>query len=94
MDDDSGVLSWIVAIIIVIGFLVVASTGGCDANPQDVTRILTQDGITNIKLGGYGWFDCGRDDYFSSTFTGVKNGQPVSGVVCKGGLKDYTIRYD
>jgi hypothetical protein len=38
-------------------------------------------------------FLCGHGDLTSETFEGIKNGQPVKGVVCGGALKAYTIRY-
>lgn len=71
----------------------VIGLGGCTVAPNEATNTLAAAGYTNIDLGGYSWFGCGRDDGFSRTFTATSvNGSHVEGVVCAGLLKGTTVR--
>jgi len=54
---------------------------------------MRQEGITNFHDEGPVYFSCGGEDLFGSHFSGVKNGQRVTGSVCGGWMKDYTVRY-
>ena len=48
-----------------------------------------------VKVGGYGWFACGKGDVFATNFTAENaQGHTVSGTVCKGWLKGSTVRFD
>lgn len=73
---------------------VVALLASCGVNPHAAKSAIEAYGMTNVEIGGYAFFGCGKDD-FSSSFkaTGV-NGKPVSGVVCSGLLKGVTVRFD
>jgi hypothetical protein len=67
---------------------------GC-TKPHEAYRVLTTSGYTNIYVGGYSYFMCGRDDWFRTRFTAIGvNGQPVSGAVCGGVFKGYTVRLE
>lgn len=59
------------------------------------TKVLEGAGLTPKTVGGYAWFQCGKDDTFATKFSAVnKEGQPVEGAVCKGLIvKNSTIRY-
>lgn len=79
--------------IALIGFgsLLQACTDTSDQN----VRLLESMGMSQVKLGGYGWFACSQDDTYSTKFEAVgANGQPVSGTLCGGFLKGTTVRFD
>lgn len=61
-----------------------------------VTRVLTQDGFTNITVLGFDFFaGCDSRDAYRIGFTGTKNGYKIKGAVCAGlFFKGWTIRYD
>lgn len=44
----------------------------------DVYRTLALDGYTEIEVGGYSWFGCGRDDIFRTSFRATKNGEQLT----------------
>lgn len=66
---------------------------GC-TDPEASTRALRAAGYTDVQLGDYVWFACGKDDDFATAFT-AKNphGDPVFGVVCCGLFKSCTVRF-
>lgn len=77
-------------ILIVVACLMLASC--TDAN--GTRKVLTQEGHTQIEIGGYGFFGCGKDDTFATTFSAVNaHGKRVRGVVCSGWMKGRTIRF-
>ena len=66
---------------------------GC-TQPDDAHRILKGMGFTQIAIGGYDFFACGQDDFFSTEFTARNaQGQFVSGTVCSGWFKGSTVRF-
>lgn len=71
----------------------IAAVIGC-TKPDRATRILEQQGYTEIKMHGYDLFNCSRDDIYHDKFTAKgPTGKPVSGVVCAGLLfKGSTVR--
>ena len=66
---------------------------GCTVSKDDVARLMKQEGITDWHDDGLAVIGCADDDILQSGFHGIKNGQPVKGVICGGGTKGYTIRY-
>ena len=66
---------------------------GCTVSQKDIERLMKQEGITDWKDDGYAPLGCSDDDDFHSKFHGTKNGQPVTGFICGGITKGYTIRY-
>lgn len=77
-------------IILILGILVLV---GC-TNAEEATRVLKLDGVADIKITGYAWFSCGDHDFYHTGFSGTRNGQPITGVVCSGLIfKASTIRY-
>ena len=68
-------------------------------HPVDEDRfyaLLNSEGVSDIKVTSQGTFFSGCDgrENKNSSFTGVKNKVPVSGVVCGSSFfKAYTIRY-
>lgn len=72
--------------------LVVAS---CGVDPDKAIRTLKSSGIQNPVIDGYAWFGCDEKDTFASNWHGTgADGKPVSGVICGGMLKGYTVRFD
>ncbi len=57
-------------------------------------RLLKAQGYTDIRFEGYGGFECGRGDVFSTPFRAKSiTNADVAGTVCKGWLtKSSTIR--
>lgn len=79
--------------VIVVAAMVALS--GCGVNPQNASRALEAQGLTQVQIGGWSMFGCGQDDTFKSSFTAIgANGQKVKGTVCSGWLKGVTVRYD
>jgi hypothetical protein len=60
------------------------------------TRILTQQGYSQVEITGYRWFVGSESDYFHTGFKAVSPaGIHVSGTVTKGIIfKSATIRFD
>lgn len=67
---------------------------GCTSE-TDARRALEAEGFKDIKVTGYDWFACAKDDTFHTGFTATnREGKHVSGVVCSGLLfKGATVRY-
>lgn len=61
------------------------------------TEVLRKNGFTPVKVGGYGWFDCGvgeDSDVWRTRFTAQNpKGETVTGTVCEGILKGATLRF-
>lgn len=76
----------------VLSFSVLVS---CGVDPNQGERILRSQGLTDVQIGSYAVWGCGKDDSFGSNFS-AKNasGEAVTGVICGGFLKGYTVRYD
>ena len=68
---------------------------GCSMSNDRAIKALEGVGLTDIKLTGYSFFQCGEGDAFNQGFV-AKNtkGDAVSGTVCGGWLKGSTVRFD
>jgi hypothetical protein len=77
---------------IIVGAAALLLTSCTDAS--STRRTLEDSGFTDIRVGGYAFFGCSKDDTFSTTFS-AKNpqGRAVNGVVCCGLLKSCTVRF-
>lgn len=76
-------------ILIFLGFI-----GGC-TDSDHAQKVLKQQGFTNIKITGYDFFACGRDDIYHTGFVAItRDNTVVKGTVCKGIFKSSTIRFD
>ncbi|MDW9491691.1 hypothetical protein [Sinorhizobium meliloti] len=83
----------ILAVIVVV--IIAVFLAGCGVNSQSATRALEAQGMKDVKIEGYSWFGCGKEDSYSSSFSATgANGQPVTGVVCQGFWKGTTVRFD
>lgn len=79
-------------IAIIMGIMLLS---GC-TDASNTSRILTQNGYTDVSITGYSWFMCAESDLYSTGFTAKSpNGRYVSGAVCSGMFfKGSTIRFD
>jgi hypothetical protein len=59
----------------------------------DFRRLMVQEGIVHPVKGQYQYSGCGNAGTHNSAFTGERNGVRVSGVICEGLDKGFTIRY-
>jgi hypothetical protein len=73
----------------------VAVLAAC-TDPKTATRVLEDQGYTNIQMTGYTLFSCSPDDTFHTGFSAKSPaGRQVSGTVCAGLLfKNSTIRFE
>jgi hypothetical protein len=79
--------------IILLGILVATLTGCTD--PKRATRVLNQQGFSDIQMTGYRFFICDKNDTFSTGFKAISpSGSDVTGAVCEGWLKGATVRFD
>ncbi|ELW9293892.1 hypothetical protein SIO53_001266 [Enterobacter roggenkampii] len=74
--------------------LAVLALSAC-TDPDNASRVLADNGFTNIKIGGYSWTGCGREDNYATEFSATApTGKQVHGVVCAGIWKGSTIRFE
>ena len=78
-----------------VGLLLVAMMFSC-TNEEGAKDALLDAGYHPIKIGGYGWFDGGEDDWYVTKFKAYSpdSTRLVKGVVCEGLFKGKTIRLD
>lgn len=80
---------------LLIGSILALSLMAC-TNAKDATRVLEENGYTNVQITGYNWLSCSKDDSVHTGFTAKSpNGHQVIGTVCAGLLfKNSTIRFE
>lgn len=65
------------------------------SDPKAAMKALDDAGFTDITVGGYAAWSCGKDDSYATKFTATNpRGKRVSGAVCSGWTKGSTIRFD
>lgn len=77
-----------------LGIVAVATLAlvGCSDAPT-AERVLRQQNYKDIRITGYSWSGCSRDDDFATGFIArAPNGEMVEGVVCSGWFKGATVR--
>ena len=63
-------------------------------NEHEARRVLELDGFTDVKITGYKFWACSKDDFYHTGFSAIKNKKDIDGVVCSGLLfKASTIRF-
>lgn len=76
----------------------VVAIAGCSAftDPEDATRVLENAGYTQVKMTGYQFMACSKDDTYHTGFEATApNGKRVRGTVCAGfWFKNSTIRFE
>ncbi len=62
---------------------------------KTASRVLDENGYTEVEMTGYNFFACSREDFYHTGFIAVSsNGRSVEGTVCSGLLfKNSTIRF-
>lgn len=80
---------------LIIAAGLVALLSGC-TNGSEATRILKENGYKNIRMTGYSWFACSKEDWYHTGFSAVSpSGNNVQGTVCSGLIfKNSTIRFE
>lgn len=73
----------------------VAVLAAC-TDPSTATRVLEDQGYTNVQMTGYNFMACSKDDTFHTGFTAKSPaGRQVTGTVCAGAFfKNSTIRFE
>ena len=85
-------MRFFIASIIMIAFLYALS--GCTA-PGRATRILEDDGFTDVEITGYNFFACSNDDWYHTGFRAKRGERTVYGTVCSGLIfRNSTIRFE
>lgn len=81
-------------ILVKILFLIIAVAAivGC-TDPEGATRILQQNGYTDIEITGYDAWVGGDDTYSTGFRARSPNGTVVTGAVTSDWDKGYTIRF-
>ena len=61
---------------------------------ESTEKALLHAGYKPVKIGGYGWFQGSKEDFYKTNFTAVsQNGDTITGCVTKGiFFKGNTIR--
>lgn len=81
----------VAVIIVLLGwcFSMVSCT-----EPDATKKVLEDQGYTNVVPGEWNGWACGQGDGYATSFTAISPaGKPVSGTVCSGVNKQYTIRF-
>lgn len=94
LNDAVSALLYIGSLIVVLVAIVWYSISPPGIAPADFARLMRQEAITEAQPVSVSLFSCGEGDGFATGFRGIKNGQPVKGVICSGIFKSNTIRYD
>jgi hypothetical protein len=67
-------------LLVFLSFLFLSCT-----NPEKATRILKQQGYTEIQITGYDWWSCHKGEYVATGFKAkTVAGYQVEGCVCEG----------
>ncbi len=64
------------------------------ANPEGATKVLEEDGYTDITIKGRKFLGCDREFYRTAFTANNSRGIPVSGVVCDGLFSGSVIKKD
>lgn len=71
-----------------------AANGGC-IDSAGTTRVLRQQGYSEVEITGWRPLSCGKDDTFATGFRAKSpSGEEVTGVVTRGIFKGSTVRLD
>jgi len=65
-------------------------------DPTNAQKALDDLSFKDIRLGGYAWFACSKDDFFHTSFTATNpQKKVVAGTVCSGlFFKNSTVRFN
>lgn len=83
------IIFWLGVII-----LVLAGSFSFGSDEEGTRTLLKKNGYTDIAISGYEYFGCDKNEFFHTAFTAKnQNGVVIEGIVCKGFLKNSTIRF-
>lgn len=97
MKQVSKEISGIFGVILVLAIfaIILIRPFGIGTDPDGTTKVLSDQGYTNISITGYRYFMAGEHDWYSTGFVATSpNGARVSGAVTGGFLKGSTVRFD
>jgi hypothetical protein len=83
-----------VFVLVLLFTVVVLSRDTGPISGQEFARLMAKEHIENAAICGYQLNGCGRHDVADPAFTGTRGGILVTGIICPGVLKAYTVRYD
>jgi hypothetical protein len=87
-------LYYIAFLFLAILAVIFGAPVACTA-PRSATKALVEAGYSDVKITGFRYFSCDKDDWFHTGFSAKgPTGVPVTGTVCAGFLKGNTIRLD
>ena len=67
----------------------------CSQSPETVERYMKAHGdCEKVEDHGWGFFGCGKEDFYKNKFTCYKKGKSYEGILCSGLFKGTTIRWD
>ena len=74
---------------------------GCASPPADSKRedgrirVLEDQGLKDVQLGGIPFYGCSDDDspFYNRDFSATRDGRKINGTICGGILKNWTVRY-
>lgn len=88
---DNEINPFVVVSVILMLCIGAAFIGITDKSAVD--EYAKVEGWTDVKLTGYSFFACSKDDWYHTGFEAKKNGIPIKGTVCSGLLfKGKTLR--
>ena len=75
--------------------MILVTLSAC-TDSESTKRILKSQGYENIKITGYRFFSCSKDDTYHTGFEAqAPNGDTMTGTVCSGfWFKNSTVRFD
>lgn len=85
---------WKILGVLAFGVAMIYGTvEGAKQSTVGAREALLDQGYTNVKMTGTQFTGCAENDLYRNGFTATgPTGRPVTGVVCSGAFKDYTIR--
>lgn len=87
--DFTALVLGIILVVLIVAFATAVTTSADEAH-----QTLSSAGFTDVVVGDWAFFACGRDDKRGREFTATNPaGKHVSGVVCCGILKSCTVRF-
>jgi hypothetical protein len=76
-------------------FILLAALGLASCGPMkaDVIHDVEDYGFSEVEIGSWTAFYCGKDDVWGYHFTATNSqGRRITGVVCRGAFKGATVR--
>ena len=92
--QENGLVVFVIVAALLLLVFIIGSNGGL-SDPKAATRVLTEQGYTEIEITGWKPALAGHGETYSTGFKAKSPvGMPVSGAVTSGANKGHTIRFD